>query len=486
MKSKFFLFLCVSLLLLTVVSARVEIVRPEAGVLWTTWTGNLTNVSEMEDVNVPTPTEGYVFTWNSTTGVWEAQAPGAANNASVNNYILENNNSVQNTIQTDNSSVNNYILYVNSTNPGGITTEADPMWTANWTSYVPYSSATQNVDLGNWNITADWGNFEHMNVTEAIHLLSDRELYFGDNDDSIFYQSLSGDFHFAGTGFTYLTTTEGIFNFTGCNIDMFEGNVTAGYFFGNGSQLTDIISTDTTWVANWTDYNTSWSSDTWVANFSSYYTSAEVDAINTSVENTIQTDNSSVNNYILYVNSTNFQVDTDTWVANYTYYYNKTQIDDNNASVENTIQTDNSSVNNYILYVNSTNFQVDTDTWVANFSSYYTSTEVDAINTSVENTIQTDNSSVNNYILYVNSTNFQVDTDTWVANFSSYYTSTEVDAINSSVENTIQTDNSSMNNYIINHSVPYTGATANINISFNNLSIGGGTIWWNGTYLIFT
>jgi len=46
------------------------------------------------------------------------------------------------------------------------------------------------------------------------------------------------------------------------------GNVTATYFFGNGSQLTDLtesqitdlVHSDSTWVTNWSNYNTSWSS----------------------------------------------------------------------------------------------------------------------------------------------------------------------------------------------------------------------------------
>jgi len=99
--------------------------------------------------------------------------------------------------------------------------------------YVPYIGATSNVDLGIYNITGDYGFFNELNISKAIHLPADVELYFGDTDDSIFYQSLDNDFHFAGTGITYLTTTEGLFNFTGSNIDMFGGNVTADNFFGN-------------------------------------------------------------------------------------------------------------------------------------------------------------------------------------------------------------------------------------------------------------
>jgi len=40
------------------------------------------------------------------------------------------------------------------------------------------------------------------------------------------------------------------------------GNVSASYFFGNGSQLTGITSGDATWLSNWTVYNTTWSNMT--------------------------------------------------------------------------------------------------------------------------------------------------------------------------------------------------------------------------------
>jgi len=78
-----------------------------------------------------------------------------------------------------------------------------------------------------------------LNINASIHLPANRFLYFGDADDSIFYQSTDNHFHFAGTGISYFTTTEGIFNFSSDNI-VTEGNITADYFIGDGSQLTGI------------------------------------------------------------------------------------------------------------------------------------------------------------------------------------------------------------------------------------------------------
>ena len=58
---------------------------------------------------------------------------------------------------------------------------------------------------------------------------------------------------------------------------------------------TDASINDTSWWANWTAYNTSWSFDTtWLANWTAY---------NTSWSNTYNdTQNQSINNYILELN----------------------------------------------------------------------------------------------------------------------------------------------------------------------------------------
>jgi len=39
-----------------------------------TYTGTLTNLSEMEDTNIPAPSNNEVLTWSSATGMWIAKA----------------------------------------------------------------------------------------------------------------------------------------------------------------------------------------------------------------------------------------------------------------------------------------------------------------------------------------------------------------------------------------------------------------------------
>jgi hypothetical protein len=93
------------------------------------------------------------------------------NNNSISNYIASNNQSMNDYIEDVNSSMKNYVDYVNSTNSGN---SYDNSWinetiyskidinnfntsytnTTN-TSYVPYTGADKNFDLGNNNLTID-------------------------------------------------------------------------------------------------------------------------------------------------------------------------------------------------------------------------------------------------------------------------------------------------------------------------------------------
>jgi len=41
------------------------------------YTGNLTNLSQLEDINVPAPTDNYVLTWDDATHMWVAEAASA-------------------------------------------------------------------------------------------------------------------------------------------------------------------------------------------------------------------------------------------------------------------------------------------------------------------------------------------------------------------------------------------------------------------------
>ncbi len=108
------------------------------------------------------------------------------------------------------------------------------------------------------------------------------------------------------------------------------GNITADYFFGNGSQLTDIPDTTYTAGTNMTlaggafSWDGSWAESVfakivdllsyvrWDVIWSQVYNETEVDAINVSVNNYIAANNVSVNNYIASNNDSvvNYVVDS--------------------------------------------------------------------------------------------------------------------------------------------------------------------------------
>ena len=67
---------------------------------------------------------------------------------------------------------------------GGGLAEIDPVWTADKPNYVPYSGATQSVNLGNYNITAEKGFFERI-TTEFIIVGNYSALGFEENGDAV-------------------------------------------------------------------------------------------------------------------------------------------------------------------------------------------------------------------------------------------------------------------------------------------------------------
>ncbi|HOF44491.1 MAG TPA: hypothetical protein PKW70_03795, partial [Candidatus Pacearchaeota archaeon] len=226
---------------------------------------------------------------------------------------------------------------------------------------------------------------------------------------------------------------------TGSGDIITSGNVTADYFIGDGSHLTG-ISGDT--------YDDSW--------------------INNSIDDKIFTNNESVTNYILWVNSTNTQVlppETDPyWRLNYTNMQNPctpnfvTGIHPNGTFICGTVQqaaeTDPYWTSNYTAFNQSwsstTNLSYatwaalnngsylnvpETDPyWNANYSiflTHATTSYVDAQNTSQTNYIASVNTSMKNYVDdQIVSGGYN---DDWIN--QTIYNTTQVNAINTSMKN---------------------------------------------------
>ena len=75
----------------------IERYKLQNRVLFTTYTGNLTNLSEMEDVNIPAPGDGEVLTWDNAAGTWISQSISALSKWIVNTtngYLYNTTNTI--------------------------------------------------------------------------------------------------------------------------------------------------------------------------------------------------------------------------------------------------------------------------------------------------------------------------------------------------------------------------------------------------------
>jgi len=185
--------------------------------------------------------------------------------------------------------------------------ESDPFWTENLTaynstwvnmtnlSYVPYNGATQNIDIGSNNFTTTGtGYFDYVEVTSNVSITND--IWIGGNTFA------HGDAYFFGNIFPTTTLSSDIgsgpnrwatlyiqnissdyidnaYDIETSNLNA-TGNITAaGYFLGNGSQLTDInvVESDPLWTTNYSNFSLIYGyalngSDLWNGNYSNYTT----------------------------------------------------------------------------------------------------------------------------------------------------------------------------------------------------------------------
>ena len=444
-------------------------------------------------------------------------------NGSLTNYIVEvntsqthfnimNNGSIGNYVDANNDSVINYIIEVNATN---FQVDTDPFWQANWSAFnETWSNSyndTQNLSINNW-ITE---NNESVNnniddkTTTTYYNATQSGIITGTIDGGFlnYTQHPNGDYDGKTLNFSEaagspgidirinftngLTTfTQGVMRYKTSSLageypiiqmwsyselawedyppvaeslgfatiaqPVFDGedHVSGGiaqmriYKATNGNtnnhyyvdwlaiakgpgvpspNEVDPLSIhrdgNVTLTGNWDQG--SWNLTNVLSWFLGLISWTQIPELNTTIDSLIDINNDSVTNSIA----------------------------DTNGSLTNYIAENNVTIENYIIEVNATNFQVEGDPfWLANWTAY----------------------------------NESWSADSWVANYSLYYTSAEMDIINTTMNNHVAEVNLTMNNTLTSNYVPYTDAQKNINISFNNLSIGGGTIWWNGSFLIIT
>ncbi len=172
----------------------------------TTLTGNLTNLSQMQDVNIPTPTDNYVLTYDTATSKWLSEVPVAGS-------------------ESDPFWTDNFTLYNSSWSPDGYEANTwDTSWLANWTAYNSSWSpdgyeADTDTFVGNystfltisaWNDTGliqDWNATGYIKDWSGNYLTLTQLLNFGYYNSTDF--SISDYFTKANIlGFNYYNSTD--------------------------------------------------------------------------------------------------------------------------------------------------------------------------------------------------------------------------------------------------------------------------------------
>lgn len=389
-------------------------------------------------------------------------------------YVDSQNTSQNNYIVSNNQSIINYILYVNSTNGAGSSSpEADPFWTANWTSYFNKSGYYQNA-TATFITGAVLNNGSYFNVAETDTLAYNGSLAhksYVDSQDSS-YNSSNNDYiaannnsvtNWASSTF-YLASNPSSF-ITSASLSPYAllSVLNNGSYFNpdlSGYATTTYVNTQNTSINNWANsvFATlaslnNYATMTFINSY--FYNSSQVDAMNTSNNNWITTNNNSVTNYI---NSQDSSYNTS----------NNNYILANNDSVVNwatSTFTSSSAITQLYSFLN---------------NYFYNITQADAQNTSNNNYIVSVNTSMKNY---VDSAGGGPEADPyWTANWTNYYTKAEDNAMNTSNTNLINANNVSMNNKVNDQDVSFNLSNNNF-INSNNESI---INWANGRFYLDT
>ena len=107
------------------------------------YTGNLTNISQMQDVNIPSPADDEILTYDSGTSKWIAQPIGM-----LTRWIINTANGFFYT--SSNTLYFNDTLLENTIDDRAVTTEVDPIWTSDKTNY---STTAEIIAFGYYNST---------------------------------------------------------------------------------------------------------------------------------------------------------------------------------------------------------------------------------------------------------------------------------------------------------------------------------------------
>jgi len=457
----------------------------------------------------------------------------------MNNYVDNQNSSQTNYITENNVSVENYILEVNATN---FQAEVDPYWEANYTAYndtwsagatngfwitdgeTMYNSTILHVGIG-----ADVSN----NMLDVQGGLAVRGSINEDNNAPEYGIYSQGSVFIGGVGGIGDLDIYEAAPGAPATIRLSTGETGSGASDGYFLSMTRNISLDQwlyeqapmVFATNDTEALRIEASGLVHANFS---IAADV-TINATVDVCIEggnclsvmPDNSTINNYILNVNSsdksdyyTGVEVTAiNTSMTNY--------VNNQNSSQTNYIAENNASIENYILEVNATNSGGTLGTITGAGTSWYISAwnGTNSLNNSViyqDNTNISIGGTVATHKLVcdsgdLNSPAFlgvRMDNDNRFVKIGNPGTDTSMISWDDNDQLVFGTEGSFVDNgassFIELMRIEREGGTDSALIGINNsdpqqtlsvrgelnvtsnVTIGGGTIWWNGSYMIFT
>jgi len=471
---------------------------------WSADSSDYYTSSQVDDIN--TSVNNYISDVNTsvtnTFGNYYTKTEADDINTSVNNYIAENN-----------ASVENYILYVNSTNLAEADTDthlteeevedyAGGMWTGNTETGVDvtYQDGDGTIDvtfdcsdvIGD-GLTCDLEDlvFECSDVQGDHITCSDSNINVNDDWYNSIYDIPNATPSDGDT--THFSTADHIYDFVDTqnasvknyadSQDVLFNNSVNNYILENNNSVNNYIlyvnSTNGAGVGiSWeTAMNgTLFQTSNWNATNNSYLEIKNWNATNESymTGSNFTLQNISMQNYVLYVNSTNpvggGSYD-DSWI---------------NGTIDNKISTDNSSINNWVTSVFATIANLASKvSWTDLWNQVYNETEVNNINTSMKNYVDWLNTSNNNYISDVNTS---IEARIWTNVTASAWINPE--HINDVDDADIETD---LNTYV---DIDGDIMTGNLNMtSNNNITMGVNQmlclsydctkyISWNGTHTI--
>lgn len=503
-----------------------------------TYGGNLTNISEMQDVNVPSPNDNDVLTWDDATKKWIAQAVASLSKWIIGSSPYWYNNS--NTVYFNETALN-ITIDARATGLGD-----NASWNQSFADTLYASIGT--TDNSSWNEShANTLYYSISNPENYINLttgavLNETDLINAVNDSLItnYYTKTEADTNLS----LYLLLTDGRYNETAWVLA--QGYITSGIENNTGGWIinfTKIYSDDWTnvtitesQITDLQSYLTSESDPAWTGNQSSYYNKSEVDNnlslyILTSslpLENktiihcanitgsasdlcTITSSADGVGYNSSTINSSELEnqgddklgiIDSfiDTLIDNRvtqafikalgfydtTEIYNKSEIDTN--------------LSNYYLLSNPSNYWNDTS---SGFNKTYADTLYAPIGTtdnaswnqSFANTLYAPNTTTGIQYL-INATGvYSTYNDTYAglinnASYLSTYNATYHTWAYNQTTATFNLYNSTWDNRGLINSVNTTGNIQglinNTNLNLTSLTIGGATMTWNGTHLIIT